>query len=86
MINSAIVLTTVNAPYSLQLDEHALAYYLRHSAKARDVPGHMSSFFGDVRPELQLAFAELCGISPEDLIDAARAFASYSGESYPLAA
>lgn len=86
MNNSAIVLTTVNAPYSYQLDEQSLAYYLKHPAEAKQIPGHMSSFFGEVKPELQLAFAEHCGISDSDLVDAAKAFASYSGESYPLAA
>ena len=46
----------------------------------------MSSFFGDVAPEDQKGFAALFGIPEATLIDAAKAFASYSGESYPLAA
>jgi hypothetical protein len=46
----------------------------------------MSSFFGEVKPELQLAFADLSGITHAQLTAAAKAFSSYSGELYPLAA
>jgi hypothetical protein len=42
------------------------------------------AFFGEVTPELQVAFAHLFGITTE-LVAAAKAFALYSGESYPLA-
>jgi hypothetical protein len=45
-MSPALVLTTVNAPYSKQLDAQELAYYLLHEAAAKkDVPGHMSAFF-----------------------------------------
>ncbi len=80
------VLTTVNAPYSEQLDGEALAHCLRVASAAKEKPGHMSSFFGEVAPDAQKEFAALYGISEAALIKAARAFASYSGESYPLAA
>ena len=80
------VLTTVNASYSEQLDEAALAHCLIDIEAAKSKPGHMSSFFGEVAPEAQEKFAAHCGISAETLIDAAKAFASYSGESYPLIA
>ena len=43
-------------------------------------------FFGDVKPELQIAFAEMHGISHEQLVAAAKAFAEFSGQSFPLAA
>jgi hypothetical protein len=46
----------------------------------------MSSFFGDVRPELQIAFAQMHGITDAQLVAAAKTFAAYSGQSYPLAA
>jgi hypothetical protein len=46
----------------------------------------MSSFFGDVKPELQIAFAQMHGITHAQLVAAAKAFAAYSGQSYPLAA
>ena len=80
------VLTTVNAPYSEHLDGEALAHCLRVASAAKEKPGHMSSFFGEVAPDAQKEFAALHGISEAALVKAARAFASYSGESYPLAA
>ncbi len=46
----------------------------------------MSSFFGEVKPELQIGFANMFDITTPQLIAAAKAFATYSGESYPLAA
>jgi hypothetical protein len=46
----------------------------------------MSSFFGDVTPELQIAFAEMHGVTKAQLAAAAKAFAEFSGQSYPLAA
>jgi hypothetical protein len=46
----------------------------------------MSSFFGEVDPKLQLEFAHLFGISDAELVASAKAFAGYTGESYPLAA
>jgi hypothetical protein len=85
MISPTLVLTTVNAPYSVQLSAQELAYCLLDHATAKTVPGHMSSFFGDVKPELQSEFAGLFGITPAQLAAAAKAFADYSGESYPLA-
>lgn len=80
------VLTTVNAPYSEQLDGETLAYCLRVAGAAKEKPGHMSSFFGEVAPDAQKEFAAHYGISEAALIKAARAFAKYSGESYPLSA
>ena len=80
------VLTTVNAPYSEQLDGEALAHCLKVAAAAKRKPGHMSSFFGEVAPDAQKEFAAFYGISEAALIKAAKAFAKYSGQSYPLAA
>jgi len=85
-MSPALVLTTVNAAYSKQLDEQKLAYCLLHPSAAKAVPGHMSAFFGEVSPASQVAFAGLYNISEQQLADAAKAFAMYSGESYPLAA
>jgi hypothetical protein len=82
----ALVLGTVNAPYSQTLDAPQLADCLRDAATARATPGHVSSFFGEVDPDLQFDFARLFGITEEELVSAARAFAMYSGQSYPLAA
>lgn len=80
----ASVLTTVNASYSKQLDAHMLAYYLKNPEAAQTAPGHMSAFFGEVAPELQKAFASAFHISEAELTIAAKAFATFSGESYPL--
>lgn len=86
MINPALVLTTVNAPYNSYLDADGLAKCLMNEVEAKAMPAHMSSFFGEVQPELQQAFAELYGISSSQLVSAAKSFANYSGELYPLAA
>ena len=86
MKSPVIVLTTVNAPYSKPLSAQELVYCLLDTAAAKDHPGHMSSFFGDVKPELQTAFAEAFGITKSQLIEAAKSFSPYSGEQYPLAA
>jgi hypothetical protein len=85
MMNPALVLTTVNAPHSLQLDAPGLAHCLLDQAAAKAVPGHMSSFFGEVAPALQIDFAQQFDITQAQLVAAAKAFAAYSGESYPLA-
>jgi hypothetical protein len=85
-MSPALVLTTVNAPYSKQLTAQELANCLLDQAAAKAVPGHMSSFFGEVKPALQIGFASLFGITELQLAAAAKTFATYSGESYPLAA
>jgi hypothetical protein len=85
-MSPALVLTTVNAPYSKQLDALELAECLKNPVAAKAVPGHMSSFFGEVDPALQVFFANLHNISTPQLVAAATAFAKYSGEAYPLAA
>jgi len=82
----ALVLATVNAPYSKQLDAQALARCLLDHAAAKAAPGHMSVFFGEVKPALQLAFAHTFKITDAQLAAAAKAFAQYSCEVYPLAA
>ena len=82
----ASVLTTVNAPYSMKLDAQALVHCLTHPEAGKSARGQMSAFFGEVAPELQKAFAKMYNVSEETLISAAKAFAEYSGETYPLAA
>jgi hypothetical protein len=85
-ILAATVLATVNAPYSQKLDAQGLVHCLLDPAQAKTKPGHMSSFFGEVKPALQLDFAHQYGITDQQLINAAKTFAAYSHESYPLAA
>ena len=83
-MNTALILATVNAPYSKQLDALELAKCLLDQTAAKAAAGHMSSFFGEVKPELQIGFANMFDITTPQLIAAAKAFATYSGESYPL--
>lgn len=85
MADPAVVLAIVNAPYSERLDAETLAHCLVDEAEAKAKPGHVSSFFGEVKPVDQLKFAHQFGITDAQLTVAAKAFASYSGESYPLA-
>jgi hypothetical protein len=85
----ATVLATVNAPYSEKLDAQGLANCLLDPAMAKTKPGHMSSFFGEVDPALQVAFAHLFGMTDAQVEAVAKAFALYAGypaKSYPLAA
>ncbi|WP_439401837.1 hypothetical protein ACNJYA_00635 [Bradyrhizobium sp. DASA03068] len=86
MKSPILVLTTVNAAYSKKLDAQELAHCLLDPSLAEAACGPMSSFFGDVRPELQIAFAEMHGISHDQLVAAAKAFAEFSEQSFPLAA
>jgi hypothetical protein len=86
MMSPDLILATVNAPYSKPLTAQELAYYLLHQEAAKTVPGHMSSFFGEVEPKLQAEFAEMYHVSHAQLVEAAKAFSDYSGEPYPLAA
>ena len=81
-----IVLGTVNAPYAKRVSAQELAKCLRDEAAALAMPGHMSSFLGEVDPALQEKFAGEFGISRAQLVAAARAFARYSGGTYPFAA
>jgi hypothetical protein len=76
----------VNAPYSKKLNAQELVHCLLNPSSAKSACGPMSSFFGEVDPELQIAFAETYGISHGQLVAAAKAFAEFSGQSYPLAA
>lgn len=81
-----LVLTTVNAPHARQINARELADCLRDPAAAKALPGHMSSFFGEVEPARQKSFARQYGISELQLTASAKEFAAYSGEAYPLAA
>ena len=86
MNSPLLVLTTVNAPYSNKLDAQELVHCLLDPASAQAACGPMSSFFGDVIPELQIAFAEMHGVSKAQLVAAAKAFAEFSGQSCTLLA
>ena len=81
-----LVLATVNAPYGKKLSVQELVHCLLDPSAAKAACGPMSSFFGDVEPELQIAFARMHGIKRDQLVAAAKTFAEFSGQSYPLAA
>src|SRR5687767_1677080 len=83
-MNPAPVLSTVNAPHREKIDARQLADCLLDPVAAQAMPGHMSVFFGEVDPVLQLEFASQFGISKAALVAAAQAFGAYSGQSYPL--
>jgi hypothetical protein len=80
------VLTTVNAPYSDQLDDAALAHCLADIDLAKQHPGHVSAFLGEVPLAQQVEFATAHHIAVDDLKAFAAKFSAWSGESYPLAA
>lgn len=82
----ASILTTVHAPHSVQLDDAALALCLADLDLAKQHPGHVSTFLGEVSPALQVEFAAVHHITVLDLKAFAAAFSAWSGESYPLAA
>lgn len=79
------LLTTVNAPYSEQLDGAQLAYCLSDIELAKDFPGQVSSFLSEVPVAHQAGFAAEFGIELEVLKAFASEFASWSGETYKLA-
>ncbi|UVK48397.1 hypothetical protein BPNPMPFG_008070 (plasmid) [Mesorhizobium sp. AR07] len=81
----ASVLTTVNAPYSDQLDDAALAHCLADIDLAKLHPGHISAFFGEVPLAQQVEFAIAHDIAVHDLKAFAAQFSAWSGESSPLA-
>ena len=77
------LLTTVNAPYQIQLDAGALATAL----KSENVSlGQVSSFFTETDVEAQKAFAIANGISVDALTHVAGVFQGWSGQSVPLVA
>jgi hypothetical protein len=79
------VLTTVNAPYSKQLDGKGLAHCLSDIALAKQYSGQVSSFLGEIPVALQISCAAEFGIHLDDLKAFAASFAVWSGESYQLA-
>jgi hypothetical protein len=54
MVTPVLVLSTVNARYSQKLDAQMLAQCLLELAAAKQMPGHVSSFFSEVESALQL--------------------------------
>lgn len=82
---TATVLTTANAPHSPKLSAQTLAACLHDMEMAKAHAGPISSFLGDVKPNLQEAFASEHGIPKAELAAFAKAFSEWSGQDYPLA-
>jgi hypothetical protein len=80
------ILTTVNAPYSEALDAAMLANCLSDINLAKQHPGQVSSFLGEVPVAQQLEFAGAHAIPVDALKRFAADFAAWSGEHYPLTA
>lgn len=80
------VLTTVNAPYSAQLNGAQLAHCLTDLEFAKNYSGQVSAFLGEVPFAHQVGFAEEFGIGLDALKAFASDFAIWSGETYTLAA
>lgn len=83
-MSNVIVITIVNAPHRRKIDAHTLVECLLNPDTARSMPGHMSSFFGEVPVLMQLEFAKSYGIAECQVVAARRKFAEFSGEAYPL--
>ena len=81
-----LVLTTVNAPYSKQLDAAGLADCLSDLELAKAYSGQVSSFLSEVPVEWQLEFAAKHNISSCELGRFASTFSEWTGETYNLAA
>ncbi len=71
----ALVLSTVNAPYREELHVQGLVDCLLDHSRAKTKPGHVSSFFREVKPALQIEFARQFNITKAQLVAAAKAFA-----------
>jgi hypothetical protein len=80
------VLETINAPHREYLKAADIAACLNDFEESKLWPGHMSSFFGDVAPDLQRSFASANGIDTQTLVAAARAFSAWSGQAFEIAA
>jgi hypothetical protein len=81
-----IVLSKVNAPHAERISVEELCACFFDFQKSKAWSGHVSSFFAEVSPAMQIAFAARHGIDKTALVNAAKAFAAWSGENYEIAA
>jgi hypothetical protein len=82
----ASVLSTVNAPFSKQLDGAGLAHCLTDMEAAKAFSGQVGSFLIEVPLAQQKSFAAEYGISAQELKAFAEKFSAWSGESRKLIA
>lgn len=81
----ATALSKINAPFRAHVSADDVAACIQSVEMAQQRPGHMSSFFGELSPEIQLGFVNAMGIDRQALVAAARAFSKWSGERYEIA-
>ena len=74
-----MTLTTINASYRNRLDANAFAQALLNPDTLRTVAGPMSSFFYELSPDRQIAFAKSHGVPLDKLKEAMILFDAWSG-------
>ncbi|WP_439816710.1 hypothetical protein [Zavarzinia sp. CC-PAN008] len=82
---TALVLTTVNAPYRTAVSAEVLAGCISSVAASSAALGPTFSFFSEVPLTRQLAFIEAMKLDPTKVRGVARHFAGLSGHPLPLA-
>jgi hypothetical protein len=75
----SLVLGTTNAPYSLKLTADDIVACINEPVKSKSMAGPMSSFFYDVKMDLQLEFASAHNIPYVQLAAAAMFFSNSAG-------
>ncbi|MGK6320151.1 hypothetical protein [Sphingomonas sp. DT-204] len=79
------VLSTVNAPYGVNLSAHQLAAKIADPESASSFDASVFAFFSEVKPALQIEFIEAMGVNESKARCVARQFAAKSGLALPLA-
>jgi hypothetical protein len=80
-----IVLSKINAPHAEMMTAAELCACFFDIQKSKAWAGHVSSFYSEISPDLQVAFAAQNGIDKPALVSAAKEFAAWSGQSYEIA-
>lgn len=81
-----IALSSINAPHTVELSAQDVVDCILDYEKAKMWPGHMASFFGDLSPDIQIAFSKAFGLDDAIVSASADAFAAWSGQDFVLAA
>jgi hypothetical protein len=80
-----IVLSKINVPHAKMLSAEELCACFFDFEKSKTWAGHVSSFYSEISPDLQVAFAAQNGVDKPALVSAAKQFAAWSGQSYEIA-
>lgn len=78
------VLTTINAPHKVQIDEGVLVQCLLAERIEDKYVGHLWSFFGEVPVDEQISFAAHHSISVAQLRKSVARFSVRSGMIFPM--